>query len=462
MERRLDVGRILDASLARGIDGVRDHLNPSLARLLAATGFETEFVGGSGAHLWTADGTRVLDCLCGFGALLLGRGHPFVKDAVQQCIEAGPPAWVRFSPNGLAAEAASRLKECCARTDDRVYFSGSGTEGVEAAVKFARRHTGRSGVLSWDDGFHGFTLGALSIGGNPDLAAGFGALLPECATVPFGDLIAVERALAARTYAAFVIEPVQGKTLRALGPGELREIQRLCRTHGTLLVADEVQTGLGRTGTFLATEFDGVEPDIVVVSKGLGGGYMPVAATLVRPDVWASTYSSMERAFVHGSTHHEGPLAMIAAIATLEALVGDGLVARAQALGNRMGAALRSALASSPFVPEVRGRGLMLGTVLDGSSAPSLARIPVLGPWTAPMVGQAVVMDLFRDARILAQVTGARRPLLKLLPPLVLSDEDADYVVRSVPQAISGLGGGSTLRAVGRAAIGLCRAAIRR
>jgi ornithine--oxo-acid transaminase len=457
MQRRLDVTAIIERSGAQAADGVRDHLNPSLANLLAATRFESRFVRGEGAHLWTDDGTRIIDCLTGFGALLLGREHPVVKDALRQCIDAGPPAWVRFSHNGLAVEAARRLKECCGRPDDRVYFSNSGTEGVEAAIKLARRHTGRSGLVAWEDGFHGFTLGSLSIGGNPDLAAGFGALVPECTTVPFGDLAAMERALSGRSVAAVVVEPVQGKTLRSLSPSAMRDLHELCRRHGTVLVADEVQSGLGRTGTFLATEHDGVEPDIVVVSKGLGGGYVPVAATLARPDIWSSTFTSMERAFVHGSTHHEGPLAMIAAIATLDVIASDGLVARARSLGQRMAEGLRAASEGSPFVQEIRGRGMMLGTVLQTDGAPSLRPIPWLGDWTSPMVGQAVVMDLYRDGHVLAQVTGARRPLLKLLPPLVLEEDDADHVVRAVPEAISRLGRGSALRAVGHAAIGLVR-----
>jgi len=457
MSDRTDVASLLARSAARAGSACHHHLNPALHRLMAVSGMDRAFTRGEGPYLWDSEGTQSLDCLAGFGALLLGRGHPRVTDALVQCIQLAPPAWVRFSPNGLAAEAAGMLKAMAGRPDDRVYFTNSGTEAVESAIKFARRHTGRSGVVGWDDGFHGFTLGSLSVSGNRDLQRGFGDLVPGCRTVPFGDLAALERELAGGDVAAVVLEPVQGKTLRSLPPGDGRAVQELCRRSGALLVADEVQTGMGRTGTFLASDADGIEPDIVVLSKGMSGGFVPVGAVLVPPAIWSSTYSSMERAFVHSSTHHEGPLAMVALIATLEAIRDDRLVERAASLGTRIRERLRLLLASSPAAGEVRGRGLMIGIDLRLESVPGPWRMPLLTQVTQPLLGQALVADLCRHERLLAQVTGARRPTLKLLPPMVISEHDADWIERAVPQAIHRLGTGSAYRAIASAAFAVVR-----
>lgn len=460
MPSRTDVAKLLAESQAGSMASIRDHVSPAMARLLALTGFDKRFVRGNGPYLWAEDGTQVLDCLAGFGALLLGRGHPRVADAVRQCLEIDPPAWVRLSPNALAAAAARTLKELSGRSDDRVYFANSGTEAVEAAIKFARRHTGRSGIIGWEDGFHGFTLGALSASGNPDLADGFGALLPGCRSVPFGDLAAMERELSDRSVAAVVIEPVQGKTLRSLVPGQLSELHAICRAYGTLLIADEVQTGLGRTGSFLASSGEGVCPEIVAISKGMSGGYVPVGAVLVRSDVWKSTFSSMERAFIHSSTNHEGPLAMVASIASLEAVAEDRLADRAAAAGEVITERLRRTLAGCPAVREVRGRGLMIGIEICAEKVPCARGLPIFSHYAEPMIGQAVVMDLFRRERLLAQVTGARRPVLKLLPPLVVAAPDVEWICGAVPQAMDRLAAGSVLGAIASGALSLARSTI--
>jgi ornithine--oxo-acid transaminase len=461
MQGRIDVANILAHSAANAPGAMRRHLHPPLMRLLEMLGFDHEFTRGDGCHLWMKDGTRVLDCLAGFGAHLLGRNHPTVRDALQQCLNVGSPGWIRMAPNGLAAEAARRLKEACGRPEDLVYFANSGTEAVEAAIKFARRHTGRSGVIGWQDGFHGFTLGSLSASGVAGLAEGFGALLPDSHSVPFGDLDAVQRLVSRGGIAAMIIEPIQGKTLRALAPGSMRSLHDICKRHGTLLIADEVQTGVGRTGTFLACSHDGVEPDLVTLSKGLSGGFVPVASVLVRPHIWRSTFDGMERAFVHSSTHHESPLAMMALIATLQVVEAENLVERSRQLGDRLMSSLRKSLTGCDAAPEVRGRGLMLGVALDAETVPSLRGIPLIEDWTAPMVGQALVMDLLREELVLAQVTETRKPVLKLLPALVLQDSDASTIEAAVPRAVRRLADGSARKAIASAATALLRSRLR-
>ncbi|MBL9141120.1 MAG: aspartate aminotransferase family protein, partial [Phycisphaerae bacterium] len=292
MATHFDLAERLGRAQAGARQANRTHGNPALARLVDTLGFDRVYQRGEGQYLWDSEGNRVLDCLAGYGALAIGRNHPVVRDALEQCLRLAPPSWVHFEHNALVGEAARMLKEHCGPGLDHVFFTNSGTEGVELAIKLSRRHTGRSEVIGWSDSFHGLTCGSLSMNGSEELQRGFGPLLPGASLVPFGSLQDLERALSSQAVAAFFIEPVQGKTLRTLAPGVLRDVQSLCRRYGTLLVADEVQTGVGRTGRFLATHHDEVQADIVVLSKALSGGFVPVGAVLARADVWQSTFSS--------------------------------------------------------------------------------------------------------------------------------------------------------------------------
>ncbi len=442
MAERIDVAALIASARENARESHFGHMNPAFAKLVELIGVDRSYVRGEGQYLWDAQGNRILDCLAGYGALALGRAHPVVVDAISQCLTLAPPAWVRWELNPLAAEAARRLKLQCGGGVDRVFFTNSGTEAVEAAIKFARQHTGRPGLLAWSDSFHGLTCGALSINGNEDLRRGFGPLLPGAAIIEFGDLEALERALSSRTVAAVVVEPVQGKTLRSLAPGVLREAHALCKRYGTLLIADEIQTGAGRTGAFLAVHHDGVEPEIVVMAKALSGGFVPVGAVLVRSDVWDSTFSSMDRSVVHSSTFHEGPLAMVALIATLEVIVEDKLAARAAELGELLMRRLRAECAGIGSVREIRGKGLMIGIDLDSASIPSFAKVPLLGRFTEPMIGQAAIMELLEAHSILAQTTGARRPLLKFMPPLVVNETDVQAIATATAATCRALGAG--------------------
>lgn len=431
------------------------HGNSALARLVETLGFDRTYVRGQGQYLWDSEGVRVLDCLAGYGALAIGRDHPVVRDALAQCLRVAPPAWVRFELNPLAGEAARMLKEQCGAGLDHVFFVNSGTEGVEAAIKLARRHTGRPGIVAWSDAFHGLSCGALSLNGSAELQSGFGPLLADAQLVPFGDLEALESVLRHGTVAAVFVEPVQGKTLQRLPPGALRAVQALCHAHGTLLVADEVQTGVGRTGRFLATHHDDVQADIVVLSKALCGGFVPVGAVLVRADVWRSTFSSMDRAVVHSSTLHEGPLAMTALIATLEVVAGERLVERAAVLGAALQRQMSDACAGVRCVRAVRGLGCMVGVELDSRAIPRLSGVPFLGHATDPLVGQAATMGLLAEHAILAQTTGARRPVLKFLPPMTIVDSDVEWLASATASVCAALQAGAFFTALGKATANL-------
>ncbi len=431
---------LLDLASLDAAGNASRHLNPRLMQLLRVTGMDRRWVRGEGCWLEDDRGERFLDCVGGFAVHALGRGHPAVVRALTDALASGHPNWVRFEANGLAALLAARLAARMPGDLPHAFFANSGTEAIEAALKFARRATGRSGVIGCERGFHGLTLGALAANGCDDLRDGFGDL-GEHAIVPFNDLPALEAALASRRHAAFVVEPVQGKTCIEAAPGYLAEAARLCRAHGTLLVLDEVQTGVGRTGSFLAVDaHPGCEPDMVVLSKALSGGFVPVGVAMVRADLWKQTFGSMARAFVHASTFQEGTLAMVAALTVLEVHDAERLSQRAARQGERLRSAFETSLRAHGAGGAVRGRGLMLGVPLSRSAAERwIAALPAVGALEGLLFGQAFVMDLFGEGRVLCQVTGGRSDLLKFTPPLVIDDAQVDAVAAAFDAACARL-----------------------
>src|SRR5437764_3361394 len=254
------------------------HLNPQLGRVLRTLGFHRDWVHGRGSHLIDREGAEYLDLLSGYGVFALGRNHPNVKRQLERVLAADTPSLPQLGVSTLPGVLAEALLARAPRSLDAVVLTSSGTESVEAALKLARSATRRPRVLYCERGFHGLTLGALSVNGNDEFRERFGPLLPGCDEIPFGDLTALERQLSRGDVAAFIVEPVQGKGVYIPPAGYLQEAQELCARAGALMIVDEVQTGLGRTGRFLALEHWDVQPDLVTISKALSGGYVPVGA----------------------------------------------------------------------------------------------------------------------------------------------------------------------------------------
>jgi acetylornithine/succinyldiaminopimelate/putrescine aminotransferase len=279
--------------------------------------------------------------------------------------------------------------------------------------------------VSCDSGFHGVTLGPLSLVGDEFFKEGFGPLLPGCARVPFGDLDALEAQLRAKDVAAFFVEPVQGREVTLPPPGYLQAAQALCRRYGTLFVVDEIQTGLGRTGAWFALEHDGLEPDFVLVGKALSGGYMPVAAMITRREIHDRAVGTLERCYVHQSTYGRNRLSMAAGLAALRVVERDGLLEHA----TRIGAVLRDGLTElqqrHDMIKEVRGRGLMIGIELQPPSS-RLARLScrLIRRASEGLFPQLVVIPLHRDHRMVTMAAG-KNDVIKLLPPLTLSEHEA-------------------------------------
>src|SRR5919201_5327134 len=336
------------------------YLNEQLVRVLKTIGYDVGFVRGQGQYLFDRDGPRYLDLLSGWGVFAIGRNHPRLRDALKSVLDSDLPNLVQMDVSVLAGILAERLLTYTPYLD-KAFFCSSGAEAVEAALKFARTATGRPGFAYCDHAFHGLSYGALSVNGDAMFRKGFDPFLPDCVEVPFNDLGALERALSSRKLAAFIVEPIQGKGVNIPDDGYLLGALELCRKHGTLFIADEIQTGLGRTGRFLAVEHWGVEPDMVLLAKALSGGHVPVGAVLTRNWVFERVFNRMDRAVVHGSTFAKNDLAMAAGIATLDVLASERVIENAAQKGERLLASLSQMIARYELLKDVRGKGLMIG-----------------------------------------------------------------------------------------------------
>ena len=333
------------------------YLNPQMVRVLKTIGFDRHYVRAEGQYLFDRAGERYLDLLSGFGVFAVGRNHPTVKKALQDVIAADLPNLVQMDVSLLAGLLAERLLSHLPGQDN-VFFCNSGTEAVEAALKFARAATGRSKMVYCDHAFHGLTMGSLSLNGDRSFRDGFGPLLADAVRIPFNDLPALAEALSEGDVAAFFVEPIQGKGVNVPAPGYLAEATRLCRRHKALLVMDEVQTGLGRTGRFLASAQPDVDPDLVLLAKALSGGFVPVGAVAGKRWVFDKMFNRMDRAVVHGSTFGKNNLAMAAGLATLSVLEDEGLMANAARRGANLLRRLGALTEKYEMLKEVRGRGV--------------------------------------------------------------------------------------------------------
>lgn len=415
----------------------QDRVNPQWVRLLEVLDMNARYTRCEGTELFTEDGRRILDFLSGYCVHNLGHNHPAIIDALKDELERRGPAMLQSHVPELAGELADKL---CWRAGGRVnkaFFCSSGSEGVEAAIKFSRAHTRRNGLLYADGAFHGLTCGALSLMGDDFWRESFGPLLPETESVPFGDVDALAAKLATKRFAAFFVEPVQGEGgVRVPAPGYLEKVQALCRRYDTLFVVDEVQTGLYRTGRFLASHHYNIEPDMIVLAKALSGGLVPSAALLMPDDVYDSVYGSLARAIVHTSTYSENGLAMRAGLTVLDTLEREHLGDRAQSAGEFLRARLQEALSGYEMVKEVRGIGLLNGIEFQVPRKLGLrVSFEAFAKIHPGMFGQVLVMRLFRHG-FLTQMCGNNFMVLKAAPPLVVKEREIDSFVHAVKDVV--------------------------
>ena len=413
------------------------HMNEMMVRVLKTIGYDVGFCRGAGQYLFDRAGVRYLDLLSGWGVFGIGRNHPKLRDTLSGVLASDFPNLVQMDVSPLAGILAETLLRYTPYLD-KVLFTNSGAEAVEASIKLARKAIGRPGLVYCTHAFHGLSYGALSLNGDDNFRDGFGPMLPHCSEVPFNDLVALDEALATRQVAAFIVEPVQGKGVNIPDDNYLAGAQELCRKYGTLLIADEIQTGLGRTGRFLAVEHWGIEPDIVLLSKTLSGGHVPVAAVLARKWIFGKVFDRMDRAVVHGLTFAGNDLAMAAGLATLEVLETEQLIENAARLGARLLTALQEMSSRYEMVREVRGKGLMIGIEFGRPRSLKLrASWSLLEAVSTGLFCQLITIPLCKNHRILAQVAGHASHTVKLLPALVISEQDCEWIESSFDEVIA-------------------------
>ncbi|WP_051533129.1 acetylornithine transaminase [Arthrobacter sp. 9MFCol3.1] len=369
-------------------------------------------VRGAGCLVWDADGKEYLDLLGGIAVNALGHAHPFVTSVISsQLATLGHVSNFFTSPTQIAL-AEKLLELSKAPAGSKVFFANSGTEAVEAAFKLARRNSGashgsverpRTKIIALEGAFHGRTMGALALTSKEAYRAPFAPLPGGVAHVPFGDIEALRAAIDETTAAVF-LEPIQGEAgVRPLPAGYLKAAREATTAAGALLILDEVQTGIGRTGKWLASEDSGIVPDAVTLAKGLGGGFPVGALVTFGPDT-----SELLTAGQHGTTFGGNPVATAAALATLHVLENQDILAHVRNLGEH----LRAGLAGIAGVTEVRGEGLLIGFDLDADVAPGVVAAGL-------------------DAGFIVNSPGPRT--IRLAPPLILTTEQADLFLAALP-----------------------------
>jgi putrescine aminotransferase len=396
-------------------ENYKNFVNPPLARVMKLSGSPVA-VRAHGCTIWDAAGRAYLDFAGGYGVFTLGHTHARVTAAVREQLDVmALSGKTMFEP--LVGRLARALADIAPGDCSISFFANSGTEAVEGALKLARAATKRARIVATSNAYHGKTMGALAASGRDAYKTPFGPLLADVVHVPYGDVAALADAL--HDAAAFIVEPVQGEGGVVVPPlGYLRSARELCDADGALLIADEVQTGLGRCGYAFACERDGVVPDVLVLAKGLSGGVMPIGAYVARPGAWNAAYSKAPLA--HTSTFGGSPRACAAALAALDVLRDDDLVARSRALGDRLLAGAAAIATEYPSVVRAtRGLGLLVGVELQNEG-----------------YGGTIIPEMLKRGVTAAWTLNAQR-VIRLEPPLIVTAAEIDTALEALRAGVA-------------------------
>ena len=397
------------------IEKYEKYLNPAVARLFRFMGLASVETKAEGWIITDSDGREFIDCLGGYGMFCLGHRHPKIVEAVKGALDTIPMCGeILF--NRPMADLAERLAEITPGNLQYSFFVNSGTEAVEGALKIARLATGRKKYIAAQNAFHGKTYGSLTATGRDLFRKPFEPLLQNFTHVEFGNIAAMEAAIDTDT-AAVILEPVQGEGGIIVPPaGYLTAVRNLCDKYGVLMIADEVQTGIGRTGKWFAVDHEGVTPDIMALAKALGGGIMPIGSFTATPEVWSGL---IESPFLHTSTFGGNQMACVAGIATLKVIEEEDLLNRGAAAGAYLKKGLEEIQKDYPLViKEVRGRGMMIGIELTKEGAGGM------------------LMSLMIDSNILIAYTLNNPKVIRMEPSLIMPIEVIDQVLEAFRKAI--------------------------
>ena len=411
----------------------KSHVNPSLVSMMEILDFNKKFVRALDTKIWDEKGNEYLDFLGAYGAMSLGHNHPKILAALETIREI--PNLLQASLGTLAAALGHNLSLLTPGNLNKSFFCNSGAEAVEGALKLARIATGKKTFLYCENSFHGKSFGALSVTGREKYQEQFRPLLGNCKAVPYGDIEALAQAFqSAPPVAAFIVEPIQGEGGIILPPpGYLAKAAKLCQEKGALLIMDEIQTGLGRTGSLFACQQEQVVPDIMCLAKSLGGGIMPIGAYVTTDEIWHKAYGSWDKALLHTSTFGGNTWACAAAITTLEILCQEDLAGQAAEKGAYFLNALQQLQEKYPLIKEVRGRGLMIG--LEFSQPNMTFRKLTMGvadKLSQEYLGSLVVGKLLNDYNIITAYTLNNPNVVRLEPPLTVTKEQIDQSITAL------------------------------
>lgn len=432
----MDIKSLIHSHLGENI-ALYEKINPQFTKVLSTIGFDKIFSRASGISLFDDKGNEYLDFLSGYGVYAFGRNHPEIKRVLKEYLDLDFPNLIQMEAPLLCGLLAKRLIGLFGGDiRDKVFFTNSGTEAIEAAIKFSRCATGREKFLHWKSSFHGLTTGSLALNGSQEFRAGFGELLSSDA-IEMNDLQALEEKLKTKNYAAFIFEPVQGKTLLTPDKTYLQEACRLCQKYGTLTIADEIQTGLGRTGKWLAHEHYDVTPDLVTLSKALSGGMVQIGALLYPTWIYEKVFSRMDRCVVHSSTFGKNNLGMVCGLTSLEILEKENLIPHAQKMGEMFFEKLKILQDRYDWIVKIRGKGLMIGIEFGRPAGIKKEFLwNTLHKIDKGLFAETIVIPLFEKHRILTQVSGHHQDILKLLPPLILQEKHIDSFVNALEDVL--------------------------
>jgi len=415
----------------------REHMNPALGSLLTMLNFDKKFIKALGTKIWDDEGNSYLDFLGGYGSLSIGHNHPAVIEAINRVQEM--PNLLQASINPLAAVLAKNLEQIIPGELMHVFFSNRGAEAVEGALKTAKIYTSKSKIVYCESAFHGKTCGALSVTGRVKYQKPFLPLIPDCQAIAFGDEQALDAALKNKDVAAFIVEPIQGEGGIISPPeGYLTRVRQLCTEYDVLFIADEVQTGLGRTGKMFACEWEEVVPDILCLAKALGGGIMPVGAFITTKEIWNKAYGSTDSATLHTSTFGGNSWAAAAGIAALQVIYDERLIEAAEEKGEYLLAKAKELQNKYPLIKDVRGKGLLIGiefqqedSILDKITKGKVSEL------TNEYTGALVAGELLNSHKVLTAYTLNNPNVIRLEPPLNVSYEQLDYLINALDEVFS-------------------------
>ncbi len=435
-----DLREMVLNSQGKQLSLLSEYINPQMAKVLKTLGFDPVYVRGQGAHLWDDKGVDYLDMLAGFGVFAVGRSHPRVKEAIRQYLDLDSPNLVKMGTQLFAGLLARKLVEEFAPPGlDTVFFCNSGAEALDGALKFAHAYTRRKRFVHCDHGYHGLTLGTLAVNGCKEFRADYETLLNGTGTeIPFGDTSRLETELSRGDVAAFVVEPVIGHGVFIPPDGFLPKAREICSRYKTLFIADEVQTGFGRTGKLFGCDHWNVVPDIMTLSKSLSGGYCPIGAILYPRKVYEKVFSSMDRCMVHSTTFGQNDLASVCGLITLEVIRDEGLIENSALVGAYLTNRLRELAAKYELVREIRGLGLMIAIEFGEPRSLSLRTgWKMIHGMHRDLFCQSILVPLIMDHHIVAQVSGHGRDIIKLIPPLVFDRADADRFITAFDEVLA-------------------------